>query len=61
MDCICSICSRKKYKPPFEDKRTVIDMCRQCMKIQDTFLERRLGEIKDTKERRRKDDKKDKK
>jgi hypothetical protein len=57
MDCICSICGRKKYKPPFSDKREVIDMCPDCTGIQDTFLERRLGEAKDTKERRRKEDK----
>ena len=57
MNCTCSICGRKKYKPPFEDKRDVIDMCPDCTGIQDTFIERRIQEIKNCKEKRRKGDK----
>lgn len=55
----CSLCGKPmKDKLPYSDPTEVLDMCKGCENIQDVFLERRLKEIKDTKERRRKDDKK---
>lgn len=57
---ICVICGRVKYFPPFEEKLEVRDLCRQCDKIQDLFLEKRIKEVKDSGERRRKEDKKGK-
>lgn len=54
----CVICGRKKYSPPFENKEEILDLCNICKEIQDAFIERRLNQKKDTKERRRKSDKK---
>ena len=58
MYCTCAICGRRKYKPPFTDTSEKLDLCPMCEKLQDVFIEKRLGQKKDTGERRRKEDKK---
>jgi len=58
MKFICVICGcAMKDKLPYSDTSVNKGMCPSCEKIQDVFLERRLQEIKDSKERRRKTDK----
>ena len=55
----CAICGCKmKDKLPYSDSSEVLDLCKICVEIQDGFLERRVQEIKDCKEKRRKGDKK---
>ena len=58
MKFICVICGfPMKDKLPYTDSSVNKGMCPSCEKIQDVFLERRLQEIKDCKEKRRKEDK----
>ena len=59
MKFICVICGcQMKDKLPYSDSKTYQGMCPQCEKIQDVFLDRRIQEQKECKEKRRKNDKK---
>ncbi len=54
----CALCGcQMKDKLPYSDPSELLGLCRDCEKIQDIFLERRVQEIKDKNLGRRKSDK----